>query len=154
MSTNKITPFLWFDGKAEDAMKFYTSVFKNSSILNVSRAGAEGPVFSVTFEIEGQRFMGLNAGPQFKFTEAISFFVNCENQEEVDYYWNLLSEGGQEQPCGWLKDKFGLSWQIIPKDLGQLLGDKDPVKSNKVMQAMLKMSKIDVAGLRSAYEGA
>lgn len=154
MSANKITPFLWFDGKAEEAMKFYTSVFKNSKILNVSRAGAEGPVFSVTFEIEGQTFMGLNAGPMYKFTEAISFFVNCENQEEVDYYWNQLSEGGHEQPCGWLKDKFGLSWQIIPKDLGQLLGDKDPEKSNKVMQAMLKMSKINVAGLRKAYDEA
>ncbi len=153
MITNKITPFLWFDGQAEDAMKFYTSVFKNSKVLSVNRAGKEGPVFSVTFELEGQKFMGLNAGPQFKFNEAVSFFVNCDTQEEVDNYWNILSEGGQQQPCGWLKDKFGLSWQIIPTALGQLLGDKDRVKANNVLQAMLKMSKIDIALLKQAYEG-
>lgn len=148
---NKITPFLWFDGKAEDAMNFYASVFKNSKIEQVNRSGKDGPVFSVSFELEGQKFIGLNAGPQFKFNEAVSFFINCESQEEVDYYWNKLTEGGAEQPCGWLKDKFGLSWQVVPSALGRLLGDKDPVKANNVMQAMMKMKKIIVKDLEAAY---
>jgi predicted 3-demethylubiquinone-9 3-methyltransferase (glyoxalase superfamily) len=151
MSKNKITPFLWFDKNAEEAMNFYTSVFKNSKIVEVRRAGKDGPVFSVVFELEGQTFYGLNAGPHYQFNEAVSFFVDCSDQEEVDYYWNILTKEGKEQPCGWLKDKFGLSWQIIPTALGKLLGDKDPVKANKVMQAMMKMKKIVVADLEEAY---
>jgi len=150
---NKITPFLWFDGKAEDAMNFYTSVFKSSKIENVNRAGKDGPVFSVSFELEGQKFIGFNAGPMFKFNESVSFFINCESQQEVDYYWDkLTADGGAESRCGWLKDKFGLSWQVVPSALGKLLGDKDPVKANNVMQAMMKMSKIDIAGLQKAYD--
>src|SRR6266849_1502290 len=123
----KVTPFLWFDDQAEEAMNHYVSIFKNSKVLNVSRAN--GKVLSVTFELDGQEFMGLNAGPQFKFTEAISFFVNCETQEEVDELWEKLSEGGEKGRCGWLKDKFGLSWQVIPSILGKLLHDKDPERS-------------------------
>jgi predicted 3-demethylubiquinone-9 3-methyltransferase (glyoxalase superfamily) len=146
----KITPFLWFDGKAEDAMAFYLSIFKNGKALNVNRVN--GQTMSVTFELEGQQFIGLNAGPQFKFTEAISFFVNCETQEEVDELWDKLSAGGEKQRCGWLKDKFGLSWQIIPSVLGKLLSDPDPAKAQAVMQAMLKMDKIVIADLKKAYE--
>ena len=155
----KITPFLWFDDQAEEAMNFYVSVFKNSKVLSVSRYGNEGPgqagkVMTVSFELNGQEFTALNGGPQhFGFSEAISFFVNCENQEEVDFLWGKLTEGGEPGPCGWLKDKYGLSWQIVPTVLGDLLGDKDQAKAGRVMQAMLKMSKIDVAGLRQAYEG-
>lgn len=154
----KITPFLWFDGQAEEAMKFYTSIFKNSKIGSVSRYGDAGPgpkgtVMSGTFELEGQKFMALNGGPQFKFTEAISFFVNCETQQEVDELWEKLSAGGQKSRCGWLKDKFGVSWQIIPNVLGELLGDKDPAKSRRVMQAMLRMDKIDIEGLKRAHAG-
>lgn len=155
----KITPFLWFDNNLEEAMNFYTSVFKNSKVGNISRYGEGAPlpagsVMTATFELEGQEFMGINGGPGFKFNEAISFFVNCEDQAEVDGYWNkLIAHGGEESQCGWLKDKYGLSWQIIPKDLGQLLGDKDPAKSSRVMQAMLKMKKIDVNKLREAYKG-
>ena len=154
----KITPFLWFDNNAEEAMNFYTSIFKNSRIVSVSRYGDAGPgpkgaVMTGTFEVEGQRFMALNGGPLFKFNESISFFVNCETQEEVDDLWRKLTAGGQESRCGWLKDKFGVSWQIIPSILGQLLGDKDPEKSKRVMQAMLKMGKIDIEGLRRAHEG-
>ena len=154
----KITPFLWFDGQAEEAMKFYASIFKNSKIGNVSRYGKGGPgpegaVMTATFELEGQKFMALNGGPLFKFNEAISLFVDCETQEEVDELWEKLSAGGQKSRCGWLKDKFGVSWQIIPRALGELLGDKDPKKSSRVMQAMLKMGKIDIAGLKQAYEG-
>ncbi len=148
----KIRPFLWFDDKAEQAMKFYTSIFKNSKVLNVSR-GADGKVFTVTFELEGQEFMALNGGPQFRFTEAISFFVDCKTQEEVDDLWERLSEGGEKSRCGWLKDKFGLSWQIIPEALGELMGDDDDEKSGRVMQAMLKMSKIDIKALQKAYDG-
>ncbi len=153
----KITPFLWFDDNLEEAMNFYASVFKNSKIGNVSRYGDAGPgekgkVMTAAFELEGQKFMGLNGGPTFKFTEAVSFFVSVETQEEVDYYWSKLSEEGQESQCGWLKDKFGLSWQIVPTALGELLGDPDPEKSNRVMQAMLKMHKIDIATLEQAYE--
>lgn len=153
----KITPFLWFDNNAEEAMNFYVSVFKNSRIVRVTRYGNAGPgpkgtVMSATFELEGQEFFALNGGPQFQFTPAISFFVNCETQQEVDELWEKLSAGGKKERCGWLKDKYGLSWQIIPKALGRMLGDKDPEKSKRVMQAMLQMSKIEVEGLKKAYE--
>jgi predicted 3-demethylubiquinone-9 3-methyltransferase (glyoxalase superfamily) len=146
-----ITPFLWFDGKAEEAMNYYVSIFKNAKVLNVSRAN--GQVVSVTFELEGQKFMGLNAGPKFKFTEAVSFFVNCETQDEVDELWEKLSEGGEKSRCGWLKDRYGLSWQIIPTALGRLMNDPDPDKSKAVVQAMLKMNKIVIEDLHRAYEG-
>jgi predicted 3-demethylubiquinone-9 3-methyltransferase (glyoxalase superfamily) len=151
----KITPFLWFDDKAEEAMNFYVSIFRNSKIVSVSRYGDAGPgpkgtVMSVTFELEGQRFMGLNGGPLFTFSEAISFLVNCETQEEVDYFWEKLCEGGQPSRCGWLKDKYGLSWQIVPTILGELMSDKDPEKSKRVMQALLQMDKLDIEGLRRA----
>jgi predicted 3-demethylubiquinone-9 3-methyltransferase (glyoxalase superfamily) len=150
----KITPFLWFDTQAEEAMNFYVSLFKNSKIGSVTR-GPDGKVFTVSFELDGQPFIGLNAGPQFKFNEAVSMFVNCEDQTEVDELWaKLTAEGGEESMCGWLKDKFGLSWQIIPKALGELMGDPDPVKAQRVMQAMLQMKKIEVAGLQRAYDGA
>jgi predicted 3-demethylubiquinone-9 3-methyltransferase (glyoxalase superfamily) len=149
----KIKPFLWFDGKAEEAMNYYVSIFKNSKVGNVMRAGPGGPVMSVTFELEGQEFFALNGGPQFKFTEAISFFVDCKTQAEVDELWSKLSAGGEEQRCGWLKDKFGLSWQIIPVALGKLMGDKDPEKAGRVMQAMLKMTKINIQELQDAYDG-
>ena len=147
----KITPFLWFDDQAEEAMNFYVSIFKNSKVLGVS-PGPNGKAFTVNFELDGQEFTALNAGPLFKFTEAISFFVNCETQAEVDELWKKLSAGGEEGQCGWLKDKYGLSWQIVPTALGELMGDPDPGKSQRVMQAMLKMKKIDIAGLRKAYE--
>lgn len=147
----KITPFLWFDTQAEEAMNFYVSIFKNSKVLSVT-PGPNGIAQSVTFELEGQEFMALNAGPQFKFNESISFFVDCKTQEEVDELWEkLTADGGEESMCGWLKDKYGLSWQIIPAVLGELLSDKDPNKANRVMQAMLKMQKIDIAGLERAY---
>jgi predicted 3-demethylubiquinone-9 3-methyltransferase (glyoxalase superfamily) len=151
----KITPFLWFDNNAEEAMTFYTSIFKNSKIGSVARYGEAGPgpkgtVMTATFQIEGQQFMVLNGGPQFKFTEAISLFVNCETQKEVDELWAKLSAGGEKGRCGWLKDKYGLSWQIIPTALGQLLHDKDPEKSKRVMQAMLQMDKIDIQRLKQA----
>jgi predicted 3-demethylubiquinone-9 3-methyltransferase (glyoxalase superfamily) len=153
----KITPFLWFDGNAEEAMKFYVSIFKNSKILSVARygearPGPAGSVMTGTFQLDGQELMALNGGPHFKFTEAISLFVNCETQEEVDELWEKLSAGGQKSRCGWLKDKFGLSWQIIPKALGMMLQDKDPAKSKRVMNAMLQMDKIDIKGLKQAYE--
>ena len=148
----KITPFLWFDGKAEEAMNFYISIFKNSKIINVSRMSPGGPAMSVTFELDGQKFMGLNGGPMFKFTEAVSFFVSCDTQEEIDEKWEKLSAGGEKSRCGWLKDKYGLSWQIVPPILGQLLGDKDPVKSKRVMDAMLQMDKLDINKLKAAYE--
>jgi predicted 3-demethylubiquinone-9 3-methyltransferase (glyoxalase superfamily) len=148
----KITPFLWFDTQAEEAMNFYVSVFKNSKVNSVSR-GPDGKAFTVSFELDGQEFIGLNAGPQFKFNEAISIFVNCENQAEVDELWTkLTADGGEESMCGWLKDKYGLSWQIIPKQLGELMGDPDPVKAQRVTQAMLQMQKIDVEGLQKAYD--
>ncbi len=147
----KITPFLWFDSKAEEAMHFYVSIFKNSKVLSVT-PGPNGTAMSVTFELDGQEFFALNAGPQYKFTEAISFFVNCETQEEVDELWEKLSEGGEKSQCGWLKDKYGLSWQIIPSALGEMLGDKDPEKAKRVMAAMLQMSKIDIAKLKQAYD--
>lgn len=147
----KITPFLWFDNQAEEAMHFYTSIFKNSKPGHVT-PGPNGQVISVTFELEGQKFMALNGGPHFHFTEAISLFVDCETQEEVDELWSKLCAGGSPSRCGWLKDKYGLSWQIIPKQLGAMLADKDPAKSQRVMQAMLKMAKIDIAALKRAYE--
>jgi len=148
----KITPFLWFDTQAEEAMNFYVSIFKHSKVLGVT-PGPGGRAMSVSFELEGQEFIGLNAGPQYKFNEAISFFVDCETQEEVDELWaKLTADGGEESMCGWLKDKYGLSWQIIPKGLGQMLNDPDPARAQRVMQAMLKMNKIDLAGLEAAYE--
>ena len=153
----KITPFLWFDGKAEEAMHFYTSIFKNSKIGKVTRYGEAGPgpkgtVMSATFQLEGQEFLALNGGPQFKFTPAISFFVNCQTQAEVDELWEKLSAGGATNRCGWLQDKYGLSWQIIPSVLGEMLGDKDPKKAQNVMNAMLQMQKIDIKRLKQAYE--
>ena len=155
--TQKITPFLWFDGQAEEAMNLYVRVFKSSRVLSITRYGAEvpgmkGKILTAVFELEGQRFMALDGGPQFHFTEAISLYVDCKTQEEVDELWESLSAGGENGRCGWLKDKFGLSWQIIPSALGELMQDKDPEKAGRVMAAMLKMNKIDIAGLRRAYE--
>ncbi|HEX9292086.1 MAG TPA: VOC family protein [Gemmatimonadales bacterium] len=153
----KITPFLWFDNNAEEAAQFYTSIFKNSKILNVSRYGDAGPgpkgaVMVVHFQLEGQQFTALNGGPLFKFSEAFSFVVNCETQNEIDEYWNkLTSGGGKESECGWLKDKFGFSWQIVPTALGKLMSD--PKKANRVMQALLQMKKLDIAKLEAAGEG-
>ncbi len=152
----KITPFLWFDDKAEEAVNFYASIFKKSKSGSVSRYGEAGPgpkgsVMSVTFQLEGQEFMALNGGPHFKFSPAISFFVNCKTQEEVDDLWERLSAGGEKQRCGWLKDKYGLSWQIIPTALGEMLSDKDAGKSARVMKAMLQMDKIDIKKLKQAY---
>ena len=154
----KITPFLWFDNNAEEAMKFCTSIFKNSKAGRVARYGDAGPgpkgtVMTAEFELEGQQFVALNGGPQFKFTEAISFVVNCKTQKEVDYFWDKLGAGGKEVECGWLKDKFGLSWQIVPTVLSEMLTDKDPKRSQRVMKAMLQMKKIDIPTLEKAYEG-
>jgi len=154
----KITPFLWFDNNAEEAAKFYASVFPNSKILKTARYGEAGPgpkgsVMTVEFELDGQRMIALNGGPQFKFTEAISLSVDCKTQEEVDHYWTKLSQGGKEQPCGWLKDKYGLSWQVNPAILGELLSGPDAKKAKRVMEAMLKMKKIDIEGLKKAYAG-
>jgi predicted 3-demethylubiquinone-9 3-methyltransferase (glyoxalase superfamily) len=155
----KITPFLWFNDNAEGAAKFYTSIFKNSKIGKIARydeAGEKaagrpkGSVMTVEFQLEGQEFVALNGGPHFKFTEAISFVVNCETQEEVDYYWEKLSKGGKEVQCGWLKDKYGLSWQIVPTVLGELLSDEDAAKAQRVMTAMLKMVKLDIKKLKQA----
>ena len=148
----KITPFLWFDTQAEEAMHHYVSIFKNSRVLNVSQN--DGKVMSVTFELDGRQFMGLNAGPRYKFTEAISFYVGCESQAEVDELWDKLSAGGEKSRCGWLKDKFGVSWQVIPSALGRLMGDPDRRKSGAVMQAMLEMNKIVIADLQKAYDAA
>jgi predicted 3-demethylubiquinone-9 3-methyltransferase (glyoxalase superfamily) len=155
----KITTFLWFDTQAEDAMEFYTSVFARSRVVNVTRYGDAGPgpkgsVMIGTFEIEGQQFIALNGGPQFRFTPAISLLVNCETQQEVDMLWERLSEGGRRDRCGWLQDRYGLSWQIVPAALSRLLSDPDPAKSNRVMQAMLQMDKIDIARLQQAYDAA
>ena len=152
----KISPFLWFDGNAEEAADFYVSLFKGSKILKIARYGEAGPgpagaVMVVNFQIEGQDFIALNGGPLFKFTEAISFVINCQTQEEVDHYWNRLTAGGgQESQCGWLKDKYGLSWQVTPTILGELLADKDQKKAQRVMQAMLQMKKMDIAALQRA----
>ncbi len=157
----KITPFLWFDNQAEEAVIFYVSIFKNSRVVGIARygeAGAnasgmlEGSVMTVAFELEGQQFIALNGGPAFKFTEAVSLLVNCETQEEINELWKKLSDGGQEGPCGWLKDKYGLSWQIVPVILGEMLQDKDAEKSERVMKAMLQMEKLDIMTLRKAYE--
>jgi len=152
----KITPFLWFDDKAEEAMNFYISIFRNSKVLSVTRFGEAGPgpkgsVMSATFQLEGQEFYALNGGPHYSFTPAISLFVNCETQGEVDDYWAKLTDGGKEVRCGWLVDKYGLSWQIIPTSLGQMLGDKDPARASRVMNAMLQMVKIDINKLKQAY---
>jgi predicted 3-demethylubiquinone-9 3-methyltransferase (glyoxalase superfamily) len=154
----KITPFLWFDGKAEEAANYYVSIFKNSKIDHVSRYGDAGPgpkgsVMIVSFQVEGQSFTALNGGPQYKFTPAISLFVNCEDQAEVDHLWEKLSTGGATQQCGWLTDKYGVTWQIIPKALMELMQDKDPVKSQRVFRAMMKMNKIEVEDLKKAYRG-
>ena len=153
----RITPFLWFDNQAEEAARFYVSVFTNSRLSGVSRYGDAGPgpkgsVMVVPFELDGQQFIALNGGPQFKFTEAVSFVVNCKTQEEIDYFWEKLSEGGSKVQCGWLKDKYGLSWQVVPTILGELMQDKDPAKTNRVMKAILQMKKIDIAELKRAYE--
>jgi predicted 3-demethylubiquinone-9 3-methyltransferase (glyoxalase superfamily) len=154
----KIVTFLWFDNQAEEAANHYVSVFANSKITNISRYGDAGPgpegsVMVVSFQLAGQEFMALNGGPEFKFNEAISLYVNCQSQAEVDELWEKLSAGGQPGPCGWLKDRYGVSWQIVPTVLGELLQGPDPEKSNRAMQAMLKMSKLDIEGLRRAYEG-
>lgn len=155
----KITPFLWFDNNLEEAINFYVSIFKNSKIVHITRhgdgePGTRGTVTTATFQLEGQEFFALNGGPHFTFSPAISFFVDCKSQEEVDELWQKLSEGGETQRCGWLKDKFGLSWQIIPSALGELMGDKDAAKAQRVMQAMLQMDKIEIATLKQAYEQA
>lgn len=154
----KITPFLWFDSQAEEAAKFYLSIFKNSKIVAVTHYGDAGPgpkgsVMTVRFELNGEEFVALNAGPMFKFTEAISFVVNCETQEEIDYFWDQLSAGGEKSQCGWLKDKFGLSWQVVPAALGDLVGGKDPAKSDRVMKAIMQMEKLDLATLERAAKG-
>ena len=148
-----ITPFLWFDNNLEEALAFYTNIFKDSEILSVSRGRPGGPVVMATFRLNGQVLMGLNGGPMYKFAEALSMFVSVETQAEVDHLWDSLSAGGELQQCGWLKDKFGLSWQIVPTALGELMGDPDPAKSQRVMQAMLKMIKLDIQGLRDAHAG-
>jgi len=153
----KITPFLWFDNNAEEAMNFYVSIFKNSRVLSVTRYGEAGPgpkgtVMTAAFQLDGQEFIALNGGPQFIFTEAISFSVDCKTQEEVDELWEKLSEGGEKSRCGWLKDKYGLSWQVNPTVLGEMLQDKDPEKSKRVMEAMLQMDKIDIKRLEQAYD--
>jgi predicted 3-demethylubiquinone-9 3-methyltransferase (glyoxalase superfamily) len=152
----KITPFLWFDGQAEEAARLYVSVFPNSRIVTTARYGDAGPgpagsVMTVVFQLDGQEFIALNGGPQFRFTEAISFCVECGTQKDVDEYWGKLSEGGEEGPCGWLKDRFGLSWQIVPAALGRMLSDPNPERSRRVMQAMLGMKKMDIEGLERAY---
>lgn len=157
-SPQKITTFLWFDHQAEEAAQHYVSIFRNSKILRVARYGAAGPgapgsVMTVTFQLEGQQFIALNGGPLFQFTEAISLFVSCETQQEVDQLWSRLTDGGEESQCGWLKDKFGLSWQIIPTVLLRLIEDPDPAKSRRAMEAMLQMQKIDIARLEQAYAG-
>ncbi|OCX51266.1 hypothetical protein BEL04_20465 [Mucilaginibacter sp. PPCGB 2223] len=147
----KITPFLWFDNNIEEAIELYTSVFKNSKVHNINHMPGMDKAFSATFELEGQEFMALNGGPMFKFTEAVSFYVNCQDQQEIDYYWEkLTANGGSESRCGWLKDKFGLSWQIIPANLGELLHNPDPAKAQKAMNAMMQMGKLDIATLEAA----
>lgn len=148
----KIVPFLWFDNNAEEAMAFYTSIFKDAAITSTT-PGPDGTIVTGTFELFGQEFMVLNGGPQFTFNEAISLFVKCETQEEVDELWGKLTDGGEESQCGWLKDKFGLSWQIIPNALGELLGDPDRERAGRVMQAMLQRRKIDIGALQQAYDG-
>jgi predicted 3-demethylubiquinone-9 3-methyltransferase (glyoxalase superfamily) len=162
ITAQKVTPCLWFDSQAEDAAKAYVAIFENSRILRTSRYGKEGhqihgreagSVMTVEFEIEGQRFVALNGGPHFKLNEAVSFQVHCETQEEIDYFWSRLAEGGEEGPCGWLKDRFGLSWQVVPKVLPDMLMDPDSEKSGRVTNAFLQMKKFDIAALERAYEG-
>jgi predicted 3-demethylubiquinone-9 3-methyltransferase (glyoxalase superfamily) len=158
MSSQKITTFLWFDTEGEEAASFYTSLFENSRVLDVTRYGHAGPrpagtVMTVSFELDGKPFVALNGGPDYQFTPAVSFQVSCESQEEVDHYWTTLSEGGEEGPCGWLKDRFGLSWQIVPTALPKLLGDPDPERAQRAMQAMLGMKKLDIAALQKAAAG-
>lgn len=151
-NTQKIVTFLWFNDQAEEAMNFYISLFDNAKIVSVSRVG--GKVLAGTFELAGQQFMALNGGPQFAFTEAVSLFIKCDSQEEVDHYWNkLIADGGQESQCGWLKDKFGLSWQVVPNRMGELLGDPDPGRSGRAMQAMMQMKKLIIADLEKAADG-
>jgi len=161
MQMQKITPFLWFNDKAEEAVKFYASIFKNSKIGTITRYADEvaqvagrpkGSVMTIEFQLDGQRFTALNGGPEFKFTEAVSFVVNCNTQEEVDHFWEKLSEGGAKSQCGWLKDKYGVSWQVVPTALIEMLQDKDPKKSERVMHAMLQMSKLDIKTLQQAYD--
>jgi predicted 3-demethylubiquinone-9 3-methyltransferase (glyoxalase superfamily) len=157
-TAQKITPFLWFDSQAEEAARFYTSVFKNSEVTETIRCGDAGPgpagsVLSVTFVLDGQHFIALNGGPHFTFNEAISLFVSCEDQREIDELWERLSEGGETRECGWLKDKFGISWQIVPAMLGPMLHDSDPARSGRVLKALWQMAKLDIAGLRRAYGG-
>ena len=157
--TRKITPFLWFDGNAEEAANFYVSVFEDAKIIDVSRytddsPGDPGTVMTVSFELAGQVFTALNGGPEYTFTPAVSFSIDCATQEEVDHYWNALCEGGKPIQCGWLQDKYGLSWQVVPSVLPTLLGDDDDAKSSAVMQAMLKMVKLDIKELQAAYDGA
>ncbi len=154
----RITPYLWFEDQAEEAASFYTSIFKNSKINEISRYGEGGPgpagsVMLVSFELDGQQFIALNGGPQFQFTEAISFVINCESQEEIDYMWDKLTEGGEESMCGWLKDRYGISWQVVPTALPELLNAPNPGAQQRVMEVFLKMSKIDLPTLRLAYEG-
>jgi predicted 3-demethylubiquinone-9 3-methyltransferase (glyoxalase superfamily) len=158
MIKQRISPFLWFDQQAEEAAHFYVSIFPNSAVGNIARytetgPGPNGSVMTVAFELDGQQFTALNGGPIFKFTEAISLVVNCDSQKEVDYYWDRLSEGAQEVQCGWLKDKFGVSWQVVPVAFIELVQDKDPVKVDRVMKAMMKMKKLDLAALEKAYRG-
>ena len=155
----KIIPNLWFDTDAEDAANFYITVFKNSRIVSVAKypegsPGEPGTVMTVEFELDGQRFVGINGGPQFTFDEAVSFQITCETQEEIDYYWDKLSEGGSEGPCGWLKDRFGLSWQVVPSGMAELFDDPDPTRAERAMRALLQMGKLDIAALRSAADGA
>jgi len=155
----KITPNLWFDTEAEEAAKFYTSVFEDSRIVEVSHypensPGPAGSVMTVEWELNGQRFVGINGGPQFKFDEAVSFMISCEDQDEVDYYWEKLTDGGEESQCGWLKDRYGLSWQVVPKGMGELFSDSDPERAQRAMQAMLKMRKLDINEMRAAADGA
>ncbi len=158
-STKKITPFLWFDGQAEEAANFYVSIFENAKIHNVSRYGEEAPgetgsVMTVSFELEGQEFIALNGGPEYKFSPAVSFSIDCKNQQEVDHFWNRLSEGGKTSQCGWLDDKFGVTWQVVPSVLPELLGSDDDAKAEAAMKAMLQMTKLDIKTLQEAYDRA
>ena len=154
----KVTPFLWFDDQAEEAARFYVSLFKNSSIGRIARYGDAGPgpkgsIVTIEFELDGQAFVGLNGGPHFRFTEAVSFSIDCADQAEVDFYWDRLSEGGQTSQCGWLKDRFGLSWQVVPAILADMIGDPDPEKARRATEAMLQMTKLDIAKLQQAHAG-
>ena len=156
--TQQITPFLWFDDNADEAVNFYLSIFKDSRLLDATRYGEAGPgpkgtIMTATFELNGQQFIALNGGPRYKFTEAVSFVVKCETQEEIDYYWDKLLDGGEPQRCGWLKDRFGLSWQIVPAQLSELFGGNDPQRAGRVMQAMMQMVKFDIAKLKQGYDG-